>query len=208
MSTTKPIFTILYYTGSREDPQFEAKIINNLKTQAGEIPIVSVSQKPLDLGKNICVGDIGHSYLNMHKQIYAGLKHIKTDYVAMAESDFLYPPGYFSFQPKDKDMYRYDNVWIVFKNGPYSFRRKRNSEGASYIKREFLMTQVKKRLDGILKSDILAVPFESFGGKYACVSFKTGSGVRSQTNILHGRSNISTKLPYWGYIGKFREEYL
>ena len=45
--------TILYYSASTESFEFEQKIIEDLKKKAGDIPIISITRKPLDLGTNI-----------------------------------------------------------------------------------------------------------------------------------------------------------
>ena len=46
---------IIYYTSSREDPKFEKMVQDNILSVT-DLPIISVSQKPIDFGKNICVG--------------------------------------------------------------------------------------------------------------------------------------------------------
>jgi len=66
--------TIIYYTGCTEDPVFEQRIIDDLKKKAGDIPIISVSRKPIDLGTNICVGEKPVSYTSEWKQLLIGLK--------------------------------------------------------------------------------------------------------------------------------------
>lgn len=144
----KDIYTIIYYTANRENPEFEKKIVDNLKEQAGDIPIISVSQKPMDLGKNICVGDVGFSYLNEWRQILIGAKEVKTPYIIFAESDFLYPKEYFQLIP-ELPMYVYDNIWIVMdkKYGDW-FWRKKQSEGAQIIKRDLLIEKYTEFLAG------------------------------------------------------------
>ena len=217
--------TIIYYTSNREKPEFEQKIIDNLVKQAGNIPIISVSQKPMKLGKNICVGaNVGLSYLNEWRQILIGAKEAKTPYLIFAESDFLYPKDYFTFEPAGGNLYRYNNVWIVFKDKLYSYRRKPYSEGAQICSREFIIEKLEEHLEGqpewfdgriIIRDkrgrrrmNLRRMPFEFFGGKNPCISFKTGDGVRPHTSVLKGRENIKTSLPYWGHIKKLRKKYL
>jgi hypothetical protein len=145
----KDLYTIIYYSGNRENQEFEQKIIDNLKEQAGDIPIISVSQKPMNLGKNICVGDVGFSYLNEWRQILIGAKEAKTPYIIFAESDFIYSKDYFRFIPNtDMDMYIYDNIWIVMdkKFGDY-FWNKKSSEGAQICKRKLLIEKYEKHLE-------------------------------------------------------------
>lgn len=214
--------TIIYYTANTEDPEFEAKIFKNILRQKGNLPVISVSQKPIDFGKNICVGEVGHSYFNEYRQMLIGAKAAKTSYVVLTESDFLYPECYFSFKPKVANIYRYNNIWILYKDPRiYSYRRKAYSIGAQICNREYLINILETNLEGkpewsdkevVLKNrrgfDMFNVPFEFFDGDIACISFKTGRGMRNSTNILHGRNNLKMKLPFWGHVGNLRKEYL
>jgi hypothetical protein len=88
--------TIIYYTANKISDYFYESAKNQLLKAAGDIPIISVSQKPIDLGKNICVGDIGQSVFNIYKQALIGAKEAKTKYIAMAEDDILYSPEHFT----------------------------------------------------------------------------------------------------------------
>ena len=134
--------TIIYYTANREDPVFEQKIIDDMLSKKGDIPVISVSQKPMDLGQNVCIGDVGFSYLNERKQILMAAKLVKTEYIITAESDFLYPPEYFNFEPKGDDLYRWDNIWIMWLNdrSRTRFYKKRSvSDGAQIVKRDYFV---------------------------------------------------------------------
>ncbi|MCK9371413.1 hypothetical protein M0R04_15975 [Candidatus Dojkabacteria bacterium] len=52
--------TIVYCSSNMEKEEFEGKIKENLVKVCGDLPIISVTQKPINLGTNICVGeDIG-----------------------------------------------------------------------------------------------------------------------------------------------------
>jgi hypothetical protein len=106
--------TIVYYTSNRIDG---GKIRNHFLDLAHkEIHIVSVSQKPINFGKNICVGDIGVSKYNIYKQIYTGVRTIRTKYVACCEDDTLYNYDHFTFRP-EKDVFAYDcNMWFADKD--------------------------------------------------------------------------------------------
>jgi len=56
--------TIIYYTANREDERFEQVIRENILRVSEGLPIISVSQKPIDFGQNICVGNVGVSNQN------------------------------------------------------------------------------------------------------------------------------------------------
>ena len=72
--------TIIYYTSNRKGERFEKKIRDNILNVCDGMPIVSVSQKPIDFGKNICVGEKDNNYWCEFKQIQTGLREIQTTY--------------------------------------------------------------------------------------------------------------------------------
>lgn len=50
--------TVVYYTSNKEHEYFENKVKKRLLKTIGDIPLISVSQKPMKgFGKNICVGE-------------------------------------------------------------------------------------------------------------------------------------------------------
>jgi len=228
-SKLRDFLTIVYYSSSRERPEFEKKIIDRLKESCGDLPIISVTQKPLDLGKNISVGDVGLSYLNEWRQILIGAKEAQTPFIIFAESDFLYPTEYFKFVPPKKGLWRYDNIWVVFKDTQIagSFRRKSYSEGAQIWDKESLIATYEKYLgdkpqwadrrdflpnkNGEDDSWIIHdMPFDFFEGATPCVTFKTGEGMRARTNVFNKgfSDNRKMSLPYWGNVDDLRAKYL
>jgi len=216
--------TILYYTSNRENEEFEEKIRQNILENCGDLPIISISQKPIDFGKNICVGDVGHSYLNEWRQILIGAKKARTKHVILCEADFLYPKEYFEFEPGDEKIYRYNNVWIVFKNRILSYRRKIFSEGAQICDRKYLIKMLEEHLkdqpewvdgkfypldkNGHRKLGLRKMPFSYFTGKIPCISFKTGDGVNKLTAVMRGREYRKLRLPHWGHVNDLRAKYL
>jgi hypothetical protein len=212
--------TVLYYSSNVEKPDFEKKIIANL-VKSTDLPIISVTQKPTKLGRNICVGEIGNSYINEYQQILVGLKEIKTEYYISAEADYLYPTDYFTFEPDGENIYRSNNVWIVFNKGGY--RKKPYSEGAQIANTKYMIKFIEWYLDGLPKmfngrpseadpfyhtymkhqKALWKLPFTFFETS-PCLSFKTGNGVRKGTNVVgEGVSD----LYYWGNINYLREQY-
>lgn len=114
--------TLLYYTSNAIDEQFRDKVLDQLH-HACKAPIISVSQKPMTLGQNICVGDIGRTLQNIYKQVITGLKHVETEYVALVEDDCLYVPEHFNYRPTGKIAYNL-NRWLLHadRGGVYSYR--------------------------------------------------------------------------------------
>lgn len=106
--------TIIYYTSNHAPEKFLDKTKETLLEASNGIPIISVSQKPIDFGENICIGDIGRSHLNIYRQALIGAKAAKTKYIAMAEDDVLYTKEHFQYTPKD-DVFLYNmNVWRLY----------------------------------------------------------------------------------------------
>ena len=216
--------TILYYTSNRESPTFEKKIIKKLLENSGGLPIISVSQKSMDLDKNICVGNVGHSYLNLYRQQLIGAKKAKTEYLVFAEADFLYPKEYFNFKPDGKNVYLYGNIWILFKNRVRSFRKKDCSHGAQIVKRSYLIERLEKGLEGLpewydgnpppwknkkQKRYVANPPNIRISGKIPALSFKTGNGMNTKTATMRGKREYrKTFLPGWGTSTDLRKEYL
>jgi hypothetical protein len=95
--------TAIYYTANVLDdknPAFLAHTRAYLLKAIGDMPIISVSHKPINFGTNICIGDIGRSHLNLYRQILIGAKEAKTKYIALCEDDVLYSKEHFEYIPK------------------------------------------------------------------------------------------------------------
>jgi len=144
--------TIIYYTANTIKESVAQKVRDYLlKTTENKIPIISVSQKPLDFGKNICVGEIGKSKYNCYKQILVGAKAAKTRYVACAEDDTLYSKDHFNFRPPNKETFYYDtNMWFCTNDGEYYYWRKdilkdRGGMWGCIVATETLVTNLTKR---------------------------------------------------------------
>lgn len=215
---TKYDRTIIYYSSNREPSDFEEKVMVDLVKKAGDIPIISVTQKPCNLGKNICVGDVGASGYNMCRQVQIACEVATTKFVISAEADCLYPPDYFTFTPKRDDIcYRNKNIAVLkYKRG---FYKKDSSTFSQIIGREFYLKRLGELFgikpnhptwDASLKSWPKAWgrnfmdEFEYFSTKYPAVSFKTGKGMRRHTNT-QGKELM--ELPYWGTAESLRREY-
>lgn len=98
--------TIIYYTANIQPTRFMRRIQEQIEKAIGDTRIVSVSQRPIDFGHNICIGPIGRSLYNLYKQVLIAVQEVKTPYVACAEDDTLYPTEHFEYRcPEDKIAY-------------------------------------------------------------------------------------------------------
>ena len=114
--------TIIYYTSNREDEKFEKNIRDRILASSGGLPIVSVSQKPIDFGHNVCIGDVGACNHNLFRQIQVACLTAKTPYVLSCEADCLYPDDYFKYVPNDVNKcYKFTPLYILNEWGKYEY---------------------------------------------------------------------------------------
>lgn len=211
--------TIIYYSACTENPVFEQMIRDNLVKVAGDIPIISVTRKPIDLGTNICIGEKSVSYTNEWRQLLIGLKAAKTKFCMTAEADCLYPPSYFNFTPPVDDlMHYYDNLWLVWRRHNGYWKKTGHCEGAEMCGREYWISRLEATLkeyagegwepvprgieNKIVKSFF---PTEGLFTGDPIVTFKTGDGVSSRSTFINEKI---FEIPYWGHITPLKEKYL
>lgn len=213
--------TILYYSSNREGENFEKRVRENILKNCGSLPIVSVTQKPIDFGKNICIGDIGASGFNMFRQVQIGLREVKTDFVISTEADCFYPPEYFQFVPPTlDDPYRNTNTWVMPQWRPFFWQKRESATHAQIIGTQFYLETLNKLFAGAPdwsveeknfpkerngESDI----FKKEDIKYwfcasPVVQVKTTKSMRHFTNS--DRIDIH-ELPFWGKGVDFRKKY-
>jgi len=150
--------TIVYYTSNYLDsknPYFLENTKNQLLKAAKDLPIISVSQLPINLGKNICVSSIGRSHLNIYRQILIGAKASTTKWVALAEDDILYSEQHFNpqffvkqeFMDGDYFLYDMNKVSLFTWTNPpmFSFRSKRRVVNQLIAKRDMLVDALEER---------------------------------------------------------------
>lgn len=222
MKKMRKDITILYYTSNRENEEFEKRIRDNIVQVAGGLPIVSISQKPVDFGTNICVGDVGASGFNMFRQVLIGCNSAKTPFVISAEADCLYPPDYFQFIPeRDNVCYRNNNTYLLGLRRDYFYKKNEGGTWAQVIGRDFYIKRLEELFEGAPQwsveeknfpkerkkvEDVFAVTqIKSFETVNPCISVKSGRGMRHYSNSQ--RVPIH-KLPYWGKGTDFRKKYL
>jgi len=211
--------TILYYSSNREDPKFEEKIQANLLKVCGDLPIISVSQKPIDLGTNICVGDVGASGFNCFRQILIGCEAATTEFVISAEADCLYPPDYFTFAPERNDVcYRDSNLYVMGDHRRYYFKKEEGATHAQIVGREFYIKRLKELFEGAPQWSIEEMNFPKERWRKAdifdeiihyktenpVVQIKTHRGMRYYT---HSDRTPIYKIPYWGEGSELRKAY-
>lgn len=107
--------TIIYYTANLIHEKFFNNTKKALLVAARDLPIISVSQQPVDIGANICIGRIGQGYINIYKQALIGAYAADTRFIAMAEDDILYSPDHFICHTPTHGTFAYNvNVESMF----------------------------------------------------------------------------------------------
>lgn len=186
--------TVIYYTANYLDetnPYFLENTKKQLLKAIGDLPLISVSQKPIVFGKNICVGNIGRSHLNIYRQILTGCREAKTRYVAMAEDDILYSYEHFHSGRPKTNHFLYDmNKWSIFtwSKPPIFSYRHRKIVNSLIAERKMLVEALEERFAKF--PDEKKIPLSRWGdpGRY---EDKLGVTVRlTQEFACPGVSNI------------------
>ncbi len=215
--------TIIYYSSNKEKPEFEEKIRKNILEVSGGIPIISVTQKPIDFGKNIVVGDVGTSGFNMFRQVQIACREANTRFVLSAEADCLYPPDYFTFIPEKDDIcYRNKNLYVMPQHRPYFWKKEEGATHAQIVGREFYLKTLDKLFAGApdwsteernfpkersrkKQEDVFWYDqIEFYESTNAVVQIKTSQSMRHYT---HSDRISRNELPYWGKGSEFRKKY-
>lgn len=213
--------TVIYYTNNREKPNFVRRVIAMLRQSIGDLPLISVSQQPMDLGHNICVGDVGSSTQNTWRQFQIGAMQAKTRFVCTAEADCLYPPEYFQYEPELNDcIYCARPMWAIYArshNVRIYIPKKFGSFGASMMGRESVINAMEKVLephgtwgDVDETNPVFQNIFQYMTRQYyqiptSIVSFKTDQALHHRTPIYKG---VCTDLPEWGEVHEMIRKYL
>jgi hypothetical protein len=199
--------TVIYLSSNQEPESFEHKIQVRLLDIIGDLPLVSVTHKPMDFGHNICVGEIEVCDRSTRKQLLIGCEYATTPLVAIAEADTLYPPtGYFDFVPDNVDYaYRYMNIWVLERKP--RFMRKWYIYWGMVAGREYLIGALKNWLQDSRQKDLWWkrsgwLPFE---GEVPIISVKTGYGLRPNTRGTRGVPKVQ-HLPHWGSAVELKAE--
>jgi len=216
------MITIVYYTSNTENSAFEEKIRQILVADSCGLPIISVSHKPIALGENICVGDVGRSSYNQWRQLQIGAQAAKTKFIALAESDFLYSKEHFTIKVTREDLF-YAPLRVfqlcTMKNRVHKFipMYRRYREGTSIVGRDYLLTALESMLgEETWKAGIeppsKMLPHLFFGrnsvlyhNTIPVVTFRTDAGMHQHIHDDHPTG--IDELPFWGNAQNLIKEY-
>jgi len=137
---------IVYYTDNLCEERILEVGQRNLRHICSDFDIVSVSLKPMKMGRNF-VMPLERGILTMFKQILKGLEESTADIVFLCEHDMLYHPSHFDFVPPRDDVYYYnENTWKVdAKTGQALFYYCKQTSGCVAY-RKLLVEHYRKRV--------------------------------------------------------------
>ena len=215
--------TVLYYSSNREHEAFESatRAIWMRHAHARGLPIVSVTQQPVDVGTNIVVGDVGASGFNMFRQVLIGLEAITTPFVLSAEADCLYPPDYFAYVPTAHDRcFRNQNLYVLPRHRSYFFRKPGGATHAQIVGRDYYLNRLRFLFTGAPQWSVEEKSFPKERTRHAdvfprdaivlydtlapVIQIKTRESMRSYT--ASERIPIP-QLPHWGTGRDIRRTY-
>lgn len=230
MSETSDL-TVIYYTANTIDPYFMAQMQYYLAVAIGDLPLISISQKPISFGSNVALVDIKPSHLNIYRQALYGAQLADTKYIALAEDDVLYSPDHFKHR-SDDGMFAYNlGAWNIYTwNDPPIFSHKaggRKNLNGLICERELFIEAMEERFarwpdDSKIDLSIWAEP-----GKYerqlGVTERETEAFYTDPPNIVFSHKRElsykhlgtrkklgefrATELPYWGSAEHVMEMY-
>ena len=178
----------------------------------------------MDLGNNICVGDVGVASQNAYMQMLIGLEVATTKWVCTACADGVYPPEYFQYVPPRDDVFYFAQplrVFFCLKGKERKFVNKPlGSEVAMVCDRRLLKERVRTILKPIGGSwgphcsgdtcwpdliDRSVVRRERFNLPNVCITVKTDNQMHRKTPCR--MSTKTNEVPYWGTVDQFTERF-
>ncbi len=140
-----PDLTIIMLTANRVSQNWAEFHKQKLLEAAGDLPVITISRKPLDWGINLLDEELYH-ISNIYFQLLRGAKLAKTKYIAVAEDDTLYPKEHFAYRPPE-DAFAYNqNRFGLFTWGkPTYFWKDRISNSTLIASRKLVIEALEER---------------------------------------------------------------
>lgn len=219
--------TFLYYTANLIPEGFAHKIRTHLQNHANEysIPIISVSQKPINFGTNICVGDIGVCNYNVYWQIYQGIKLVTTDYVVCCEDDALYSNSHLLHTPYHDDIFYYDwNRWLIDRTN-FWHKDNRTVMSMCISSTKLMLETLAEKFIKYPNKDTKMWRYFGEPGKYEealgvtlrrreffntdnpSLTFNHKNNLGGQRKKYPEKDDLTDYLPYWGKASDLWKEY-
>ena len=185
--------TVLYYSDNVIPETLQRLCLSWLRIAVGNLPIVSVTFEPLDLGTNIVVGKQRRSEKQLYRQMEVGVQAIKTTHVYCAEHDVVYPQSHFQLPEPERVMYDQNRVFLTSRGWLPS--TKTYPMSGVVANRDELLRCVQERLKDRAWRPNPAYPV--CWGKDSFIDIRWGG------NYTGNRGGPNSKyvgtVPYWGH---------
>ena len=207
--------TVIHYTANRIPDHFAESVRANILQVAGDIPIISVSHKPLSFGKNICIGVWPPSAYMTYQQVLIAAMFAETKYVVCCEDDSLYVPEHFTKRPSEGKFAYNIHRWNV-DSTPLYYYRSRCGMCMCIAERDLLVQTLCQRFTKfprVLPREQLAAfgepgrkdalfglpqpPLEIFTTEIPCLTFNHRNSMGGKRKLLRN-DKICDTLPFWG----------
>jgi hypothetical protein len=206
---------IVYYTDNKLEEKLDVAVRMQIERACGDIPIISVSQVPMNFGHNICVERKPRSYQSLYEQVLVGVTTAPEDSIIyLCEHDVFYSPSHFEYEPPDRESIYFNLNRAYWKLGIDSFAwtmgRRAFSQLVSY--REVLLGLVKTKFNEWVSghSSFLHGPFKHWVSEYPNVDIRHGGNFSSFANkrssYEQGGMKGVPKIDYWGTPAEFQKK--
>lgn len=139
---------ILYYTNNKVTEKLEK--LSRVTITQSDLPITSVSLKPIDFGKNIVL-DLKPGYESLFTQILAGLEQMTQEIVFFAEHDVLYYKDHWKHTPNNNSFHYNGNYWNLRMSDGVAVHYNMHPLSGLVVRRDIALIHFKERLDMIKK---------------------------------------------------------
>lgn len=224
--------TVIYYTACRLNEPFASNVRRQLLLAIGDLPLISISKKPLDFGNNICDGDTKRSIVAVYQAVLKGAKIAKTKYIALAEDDALYPPDHFYKHLPPEDTFAYNLTrWNIYtwSRPPFFSIKFRRTLSSLIAPRKLLIETLEERFAKY--PDTTKIPLKWMGepgrSKYEAnlgvtqrlaedfytyspvvvFSHPKSFGYQEQGTRKRANAIRALELPYWGTAEKVIKDF-
>lgn len=200
---------IIYISDDSIEDSLANAVRKTIEKSVGFIPIISISDKKLDFGKNfICKNENGRNDINIYRKLLVGLENTDADYIYVCEHDVFYHSSHFVFIPPDDNFYHNKNsyYWKIGLSS-YMYCGERNALSQLVVKREVLLKHCKERIQNLLQNKNAKIKYKL----HFFESEKPNIDVRHDNNLSKDgkkkkkyysekSENNITNIAYWGSV--------
>ncbi|MBN1168257.1 hypothetical protein JXA63_00045 [Candidatus Woesebacteria bacterium] len=106
--------TVIFLTTNDVPKKWAEFHKKTLLAAVGKNKLITISNKALDFGNMNLIQKEPRSRSNVYRQLLRGAKHAKTEFIAVAEDDVLYPKEHFDFRPPCDNFFYNNCHWSLF----------------------------------------------------------------------------------------------